>query len=210
MPIGSLYEVDFQYAIASREFISSFGYRMSAGADVPEVCQHLSDTWLGVHQFQLKACLATDVTLECVIARAITKDEAIPGVNNFAAGSIGTGSGFALPAPSALVLKFLTDNLNPKHNGRKFLSGCPEGQLLAGGFSAAFLAGAVKALTDLLEAPFTVVVDGDETFDPVVINRVNAGLPIIPPTASNVTASVGLPTVYQQLGRKTKRTQNAS
>jgi len=209
MPVGELYEVTFQYAIESREFNSVFGYKMTAGTAIDEVCQNLAKEYATALQLAWQNVLATDVSLQCVIARAITANQAIPGVINFDAGTSGLGSGNAIPAVSAAVAKFLTDNALARHNGRKYIAGIPEGFLVSGVLSAAVLAGVLDAWAVAHEANITVTVSGDEVFTPVVINRRANLLPIIPPTSSDVTTIVPLPTIYQQLGRKTKRTQIA-
>lgn len=210
MAVGDLYEVTFQYAISSREFNCVFGYEMTAGTPHDEVCQHLAETYLASLTGVWLPVLATDVSLECVVARAITKDQAIPGLSNFTEGVVGTGSGVAIPAVSAWVAKFITDNPLPIHNGRKFISGVPESFMLSGQISAAALGGPLTAWAAGHAGALTTLFGGDEDFDPVVINRRALGLPIIPPTGSIVTSVTPLPTIYQQRGRKTKRTQVAT
>jgi len=209
MAVGDLYEVTFQCAIRSREYNNVFGYEMTSGTIDALVCQHLSDQFMMDLTGVWQAVMSTDVTLECVIARAITKDQAIPGVSNFSTGVVGTVASFAIPAVSAWVAKFITDNPLQIHNGRKFIPGMPESFLLNGAISAAALGGVIAAWATALAAILVVTIGGDEVFTPVVINRRALGLPIIPPTSSNVTAVLPSPTIYQQLIRKSKRTQVA-
>lgn len=210
MPVGQIYEVELQYAIASRELSCKFGYKMTAGTPDANVCQNLADRFHSAISVTLQGMLATDCSLQCLVARSITKDDAIPGYHYYAAGTIGTQSGFAIPSNSAMVMKFLTDNIKPVHNGRKYMAGIPELQLGNGQLKVLYLDGAVKNVTNLLDDQLVVVVGGDETFDPCVVNRVDTGIPIIPPTSSAVTSVMALPIIYQQRRRRTKRTQIAS
>ena len=207
MAIGDLFNVQVQYAIDSKELSCNFGYEQTAGATDSEVSQLLADAFVAAVKTALLGVWATDVKLQCVVVHPINATTAVsPGFWYAFVGDVGARSGNAIPAASAMVLKFLTSASDAKKNGRKFLSGISENELINGLFSGVLFGIAVDTLTAALEGVLFALSPNDQEFTPRVINRVSGGVPIVPPTGSDVTTVTHLVPVYSQLRRKTKRT----
>jgi len=207
MAIGDLFNVQVQYAIDSKELSCNFGYEQTAGATDSEVSQLLGDAFVLAVKAALLAVWATDVKLQCVVVHPINAATAVsPGFIYAVAADVGSRSGTAIPAPSAMVLKFLTSAPDAKKNGRKFLAGLSESDLVNGLFAGGAFLALVATLETALKAILFAISPNDQEFTPRVINRVSGGVPIVPPTGSSVTDVTALAPVYSQIRRKTKRT----
>lgn len=211
MAIGDLFNVQVQYAIESRELSCNFGYEQTAGAADNEVPQILVDAFVAAIKANLLAVWASDVQLQCIISHPINAATAVrPGFYYAVVADVGGRGGTAIPAPSAMVLKFLTSASDAKKNGRKFLSGISESELVNGLFAGGVFLALVGALEGSLALGLTASGPDDQEFEPRVINRVSGGVPIVPPTASDVTTVTALSPVYQQIRRKTQRTSQTA
>jgi len=207
MAVGDLYELTQQLAIASKELSVCFGYEQVAGSDVFNVAEILASNYNTVSITVWRDLLAMDVTLQCTLCRRVAPSPAVPATVNYATAINGTNGQEAVPANSALVAKFVTDNPNAKHNGRKYIPGIADGFLVNGQWSGAFfLAGAWVQWVSFHTSNITAAGPDDQVFEPRVINRVSGGAPIVPPTGSAVTNIVPNTIVYQQRRRTTRRT----
>lgn len=207
MAVGDTYEVVFQTQLEQRIFLNVFHFEQTVGADTPRVAEILAET------FNLNV-LATWITVvadafsfQCVTARRVLPSPDIPGVKFQLEDTTGFNAGDPLPAHNALVIKLLTDNTNPKHNGRIFVTGITENFMLNGLWDAIFLSTVVAALRAKLILTLVAAGPDDQEFKPVVLNKFDSGAPIIPPTTSNITGTTASGLVFRQKRRLTKQTQ---
>lgn len=206
MSLNDLYTVTVQYAERGKEHSCVFGYRMSAGSDNDELPSILAGSYAVATKDEWRALFTQDVILQCVIVRNILANDEMPGYHYFDSGDNGLNSGDALPGVSPALFKFLTNAQEGRKHGRKYVSCLPEGQLNDGKFNQGFVDGAMTDWSTAHEADITAQPPDDQTFEPVVINRMENSLPLLPPTGSAVTQIIPLPTIYKQLRRKTPRT----
>jgi len=205
MAINDIFYLEVQYAIESRELRNTFGYRMTAGTDVSDLAQILSNNyWIGT-QVAWQDIAAVDVSFQCIVVYRVAPSPMIPNEQTLAP-ILGLDPGEALPANSSIVAKFITDATDPRNNGRKYLSLISELRLLDGQLEQTFMA--TKLNTWSIAHANDVVAAGpdDQTFEPVVINRVDNKVPVVPPQAFHVTSVVNTGVIQRQSNRTTKRT----
>lgn len=209
MAVNDLYHLQVQMAIASKELSITLGYKQDSGDADLDVPQKLVDGWDTALSQKLKDCLATDVKLQCIYATVIPPATGAPGLFVYASGQTGSRSGFAIPAFSALVVKKLGTDASQRKNGRFYLPGISESDVSDGTFTSGLLDTPVKAFLDQLKLDLNAS-GGNQIFKLVIVNRVQNGAPINPPTANTLDDLVSSPIIYTQLKRKTQRTSQAS
>lgn len=207
MAVGDIYDVVVQYSCQSRIFLCTLAYEQTVGDDVPDVAQILADSYISITDPEWVNILASDCEMQCVKTRKSFGFEQIPGTAYYASGTVGTELGPSLPGSSALVIQFVTDNPLPRHNGRKFLGGLPEQRLISGILVGAYLTGPVTSWRSVHQATIQASGGNNQEFEPRVINRQAGGVPIIPPTVSNVVLLTANGFIRRQIRRRTRETQ---
>jgi hypothetical protein len=206
MAVDDIFSLQVQVAIGSKELSCNFGYKQTAGDHDPNSTQYLADAYAVAAETVWRNILASDVTMQCIYVLPVSNAIHTPGLHTFPSGIDGQESGEALPAISALVVKFLGTEAQEEKNGRKYLPGMPEARLNNGLFLAAFIDIPVAAWIAVHLAIVAAAGPNNQEWSPVIINRISGGNPIIPPTGNPVSDIIASPVVYQQRRRKTQRT----
>ena len=205
MAIDDVFSVNVQLSIRSKEMSINVAYLQTAGADKDNVAvglaqQYASDTlsvWLDI--------LATDVTLQCVNVYRVNPGPSIPGAV-FYDNQTGIDTGEALPSVTCPVAKWVTITADPRDNGRKFVPGISEDRVVNGVLTPAFVATEFAAWGTAHEAAIVAGAPFDTTFEPGVIQRIDAGIPVVPPELRLLDSIIVSGLLFQQLRRKTRRT----
>lgn len=207
MAVGDTYVVDVQTQVEQRILVNTFAYEQTVGSDVPNVAQNLAATWNLNRKGAFLGILSPALSLQCIIARRVLPTPSIPGIVNGLVTDVGTDGGDPLPAYSALVIKMITDNVNPVHNGRNYYGGVGEDNTSAGVFDALYTGGVVAMYISTMLATLVAIGPADQEFELRVINRQAGGVPIVPPTTSTVTGMTANTLVFRQRRRLTRQTQ---
>lgn len=209
MAVGDTYELVWQTQMEQRVFMQTFHYEQTVGSDVPEtaaaLCRTFSTWMLGTWVLMVVDALQ----FQCVTARRVLPSPDVPGVFFQPPDTKGAVAEDPLPAHNSVVVKLLTDNTNPKHNGRVFLNGLSEGDLDGGMYTALTMATKVANLRNRFDDTLVASGPDDQEWEPRVLNKFDSGVPIVPPTTSNIIGTSADALVYRQKRRLTRLTQVA-
>ncbi len=205
MPAGDLFQINVVYSSTDRQLMTGFAFRQTNSDTYDDPCEIVAnafDTDIGA---ALLDCWTVGVTLQCIICRRVAPGGAIPfTINRLSAN--GTIASPTLPVNSPLVCHLRTDSVSSKDNGRYYLSGQGETNMTAGIWNAAYINTPITDLNDLLLAN---IQEGAANFIGVwcVLNRVDAGVPITPPTSNDVTIATPRTRPASQRRRTTRQTR---
>lgn len=209
MAVGDTYELTWQTQLEQRIFYNVFHYEQTIGSDVPETAEVLCRTFSAAMLAAWISATGTTFHFQCVTARRVLPGPDVPGVLFQPPDTKGTQPGDPLPSHNTIVVKLLTDNPNPKHNGRLYINGQVELSLLNGMWEATYLATVFNGLHSLFTTTLVAAGPDDQEFEPRVLNKFAGGVPIVPPTTSNVIGTSASPLVFRQKRRATRQTQVA-
>lgn len=203
MAVDDLYRVTAKYCTPAGPVSVSQAYKQITGTNAVDTLIDLVDKIRLGWVVKLMLALASDVEFDALEAQPQQGVNEVPGYQNYD-GVMGGVMGNAGPNAVAQVVSLLTDAPNSNANGRMFVAGIQEGELLAGAFSAAQVVLMQTFAADLAD-DVTSVGPGSATFRPVVISRFFESLPRgVPIGFDIINATAGL-FPKQQRRRSTKR-----
>jgi len=205
MAIGDVYLHQCKYNVAGSCVSINSAWEMTVGTDDATVAQQLANLLSAAMLLTLRPVIAPDCSLDCQVIHNLLPDTGPSAVfiNNCEAGSGSLGS---MPQNNAGVIKFITDNPNAKHNGRMYVAGISELEVAAGLIDATFAATELTTRATVFAVAIGPDASGDAVFKPVIVNRQAAGVPIVPPTVSDVLSFIVNNRIFSQKRRKTKIT----
>lgn len=205
MAVNDIFSLRMELAIRGKELSVNMGYQQVGGSDAANVAVILMQNYVTGTQVLWTDILATDVTLQCVLVNRVAPSPSIPG-SGFFSGVNGSDTGQALPAVSGPAAKWVTLSADAKDNGRKFIPGISEDRLVNGVLTDVFVTTKFQAWATGHGNQILAAAPDDQVFTPCVINRVDAGVPIVPPNAKLLDFVQVNGIINQQLRRKTPRT----
>lgn len=149
---------------------------------------------------------SVNVRLQSTYCLRVNPPGAVPSYT-YQTSDVGARLGNAMPNDSPYVISLKTNAPNSKFNGRCYVSGYSEDDADTQQLAAAYKAGAAE---DFAVAITSNIVDPDlasRIFRPVVLNRMNAGVPISPPLHYDITNWDISGIIYSQRRRRTKMTE---
>lgn len=188
MPLAEAFHATIQIRVDDK--LCGFGssWECSAGYNANTSGQTLTNALLTDVLPSLLDCLASDVTFEGIYAVGVQPDTNLP-YRQAGESQVGLRTGEALPANSCAVITLQTDSPTAVRQGRCYVSGISKDDLTSGTFDPAFVAAQLDALADALSGNVSVF---GQTFQPVIVQRIIAGLPVgpnlLPITSARVTA----------------------
>jgi len=203
MAIGDLYVLRVNYHLPDAQVSIGHGYKQSAGVNDKDTLQSAVDFWVANSLTFLRNCLAADVEVDQVRMDQVEPGNELPGFDNLV-GLPGTVTGQALPSGSASVLSWVTDAPNSKHNGRMYIAGVSENEVVNGLLTAAQSAMQIL-LADELQTDLLTSLPQTAVFVPNVISRVLNGAPRVPPVGFEILSGVVRLPLFSQRRRITSR-----
>lgn len=148
----------------------------------------------------IRNLLSDDTILEATYARRVVGGPENPGLQQYPDLS-GTIESPAYPPNSPLVISLIGEDPQLKRAGRMYIGGLPKDKIEGGRLDAAYLAGPVKVLTDLLEAD---LVGSSMTLRAGVLRTVDEGVELPTPIFIVPDEFVAKPIIYSQRRRNSK------
>jgi len=178
------------------------GYRQNGGSNGPNTLQSACEFFVANQALVLRTALSTECTLREVQMHQVSVGNEIPGIES-TAGLVGTRVGNSLPWGAASVLTKITNAPNAKFNGRVFIPGISEDDVLDGIITSALATILIAVGVEILATVSTSLPE-TATFAPVVISRFLDGIPRVPPVAFDILNVRVRTTMNQQRRRITR------
>ena len=209
MAINDVYLLQVRYTIQQKECTINQGYRQSVGAAATDITRILIDAWRADVEPALLDVWTTEVQLQSIYALQVNPPGAIPAERSVV-DTFGTAVGDTYPNDAPYVYSLITDSNSSKNNGRLFINGFSENEVSNQLLDPTFMSGEVQTLGDALVNDIANPVPATQEFAPVVINRVDDGVKITPPTSNDVIQIRATGIIYSQRRRRTVKTGTAA
>jgi len=200
--VDDLYYLTVQIRTLGNVTQIGLGFVQTVGTNGPDTLQAACANWQSQALPTLLLMLSDQVRVQRIEMVPVTEPLDIPGCVDLVAQD-GAVVGDALPSAMAAVVSLPTDAPNAKHNGRIYISGVIEAGAVLGTLTVAQQAlngaFAAKLNDDLIAA-----VPETAEFRPVVISRIVAGVPRVPPVGFVIQEPIARPIIRQQRRRKTR------
>jgi len=203
MAVGDLYQLRVDYTLPDSNVSIGLGFRQKAGTNGPATLRSAVDFFNANRLAAFLDVLSTEVEVDQIRMDLVSPGDEIPGFVNLV-GIPGTRIGPPLPAGSAAVLSWITDAPNAKHNGRFYIAGIPEVDVVDGVLIAAILVDLGLLGTDWNQDLLTSLPE-DAVFELITISRFVNGGPRILPIGFLVENFVIRVPMYSQRRRITRR-----
>lgn len=167
--------VQLQYTISGNRLSSTFHFACASSVQSTDPA-NLGSGFAGTRVPQVAAVVSSEVKFEAVYVTALLQNVANP-YTQYLQAVVGLQVGESIPSNLAAVFQLRQLETASKHNGRIYVSGIPEDKVESSLITQAFLTGAMQTLSGQLAA---AIVAGGQTYTPVVVQRVEAGIQIAP------------------------------
>jgi len=209
MTVGDTFLLQLRTTLQKRGITNNFGYQQSSGADSTSICQSLTRAFNGEVLLAIQNVLSEDVGIESIYALSLNPPGRVPSELSFIE-QTGAIVGEAYPADSCFVLRMVTEADSSKDNGRIFMSGINEINVTAQSVDPVFLSGPIVSLITALVGDISDPDDTSVKFRCAVVNRIDEGEKVTPPTSNKVESIFVSPVLYTQRRRRTSKTGLAS
>lgn len=203
MAVDDLYVLTISYFLPESNVTISLGYKQTAGINNSDTLQSAVEFWDFNVLPLFQDILSVDVEVDQVRLDPVTKNDEIPGFENLI-GKFGTVTGDSLPAGGAGVITWITDAPNAKHNGRSYIAGISEADVVDGQIGAPQF-GRMVLFGGGYQNTLQTSLPQDAEFEAVTISRVLNGAPRIPPVGFLVQSAAVRSPFFSQSRRITKR-----
>ncbi len=205
MAVNDVFTCQVQYIVQDKKCTINLAYKQTAGPDSDTIAFDVADAWNDRNMAAFLECITGGCAVQCIYVLRILPAAGIPGILNLDS-IVGLATGSAMPNDSPYVYKLRTDAITTKKNGRVYITGVSADDVAAGVLSAAFVAGDAATFGVRLQSTMTPISDPSKIFTPVVVNRVAAGVPLVPVQSSTVNLAVLRVDIFSQRRRRTPRT----
>ena len=205
MTVGDTFLMQVRTTLQQRPITNNFGYQQTSGADRPSICQSLTRAFAADIMPLLQAVWSSDVGVQSIYGLSLNPPGRVPSEVSFV-DQAGTDIADAYPADSAWVIRLVTQSIDSKNNGRQYMAGIAEVNVTNQSVNGTFLATIVQPLLNVLTADISDPDDTSVKFTLAVVNKVDAGVPVSPPTSSLIASAFVSPTMYTQRRRRTSKT----
>jgi len=203
MAVGDLYKLRVDYALPEGPVSIGLGYRQKSGANGPATLQSAVDFFNANKLIALSNVLAVNTSIDQIRMDQVSTGNDIPGFVNIGF-LLGNRMGNAIPAGGAAVVSWITDAPNSKNNGRVFIAGISESDIVSSVLTASILTALVAFVDEMLLDLLTSLPE-DAVFELVTISRVLNGVPRVPPIGFKVESGLVRSIPFSQRRRITKR-----
>jgi len=152
MAVGDNYQMNFEYSIRSRPFITNLVYQETAENTNASPALALRTAWLAAMGPNFRAIFSADVVLDCIITRSIAPVQTMRDTFHFE-NTQGSGSADAIGGNLAMRISTRGTRHGRTNIGHQNWSGMPEVELVNGILGNAFMSNEVQAFIDLLIVP---------------------------------------------------------
>lgn len=182
MALSDYLKLDVQTRVQDK--LCSFGlhYQIMSGTSLNEQSKNLCVGWETTCLTAFLDLLAADVTYEGCYARSLQKDYCLPHAQA-GLSQPGTSGTESCPANMALVITLQHADPVALRSGRIYVAGIAKGNLTSGRWDNSWMVDKVDIFRVLLD---DTIWEGGTELKPVMIQRIQGGIPIAP---------VGLPIV---------------
>ena len=202
MAVNDLYELTIYLSSTSSSGSLVLGYKQTGGSNDAETLKSAASFFANNQLLELVKVLAADVDTNQVNMRQVSVGDEIPGIHPIIA--LGGGrTGDSLPFSAAAVATKITNAPNSRFNGRFYIPGISELDQDEGTLNATIIALLVLWNVEVLKTLPTSLPQ-TATFEPIVISRVDAGVPRVPPIGFEIQSMLQTINMRQQRRRGTK------
>lgn len=201
MALNDVYGTRWQFRDHGRVWTINLNYKDTTGVAEESAAADLGAGAYTLFGTELNACRATDSTFEGIYIWKITKDTGIPDMRPYASVAGTSGEAESTSPNNCAVFTLQTTDPLAKRFGRIYLAGLPYTWLAGGQWNIT----AMTAFTALATKLQTVVTGSLGSYQPVILRRVAAGAPLVPPVPSDVSVVATSNIVYSQRRRNSRQ-----
>lgn len=207
MALDDVFKVRFEFSQQDVVWSVTRHYQDKTGVDPLEAANDLVAIANPMQANEMADCISDDVRVEACYACPVVAESALPALfqHNNVTGAV-TGSN-ALPANSAAVFSFQSDDPLLKRSGRIYLAGLAKSSVQDGNLTAAWLGTPGAALKTKLSADLSGALG---TWRPIIYRTVDNGAPLPTPIVVEVDTVTVLGTIFTQRRRTGRRRGTAN
>lgn len=199
MAVGDLYSLQVGINGVGRASSVALGYRQTVGTNDSQTLQSAVDFFVTNFLTVLKNVISVDAEIGQVRMDQVTVGDEVSGIDELS-GQVGAVTGAITAEGGAAVITWVTDAPNSKHNGRTYLPGVSEDEVIASVISPA-QSGVNILLANKWDDDLLTSLPQTAVFERVVISRILNGAPRVPPVGFKVTSNVVRLPMYTQSRR---------